>query len=246
MGYLIPVDEGTKVVFEHFFIDIGDRQSIEDELSTYSSRLGLAKQFVDNAHQKTLILIDEFGAGTDPKMGGSIAESILAELLKKRAFGVLNTHYSNLKNYASKTKGIVNGAMIFDKDSLSPTYQLRIGKPGSSFAFEIAQKSGLPHSIIQRAQAKVGKETIVSDSLLNQLERERQKLEKAQLELQEKQRQLDHLIKNYEESFKRLDFERKKFKLQRKEQLLADEEHSKRDMKKTLRALKEEVTRKRP
>ena len=149
MGFLIPVDEGTVCgLFDHFFIDIGDRQSIEDELSTYSSRLVLSKLFIENANERTLILIDEFGAGTDPKMGGAIAESILVDLLKKKSFGVLNTHYSNLKHFANKTKGIVNGAMIFDKDSLSPTYQLRVGKPGSSFAFEIAQKSGLPRSVI--------------------------------------------------------------------------------------------------
>lgn len=244
MGFLLPVDEGSICgVFEQCFVDIGDRQSIEDELSTYSSRLVLAKEFVSKADEKTMVLIDEFGAGTDPKMGGAIAESILAELIKRKAFGVLNTHYSNLKNYATKTKGIINGAMIFDKDTLSPTYQLRIGKPGSSFAFEIAQKSGLPQAIIQRAQSKIGKDTLVTDRLLNQLERERQKLEQAQSDLQEKQRQLDHLIKNYEESFKRLDFERKKFKLQRKEQLLADEEHAKRDMKKALRVLKEEANK---
>ena len=143
-GFLVPLDPVSKLgIFENFFADIGDQQSLEDDLSTYSSHLKNMRTFLETADDKSLVLIDEFGSGTDPAIGGAIAESILRELNFKKIFGVITTHYSNLKIFAFKTKGIVNGSMNFDKDTLSPTYELKVGKPGSSYAYEIAQKSGL-------------------------------------------------------------------------------------------------------
>ena len=157
-------------IFEKVFADIGDHQSLEDDLSTYSSRLQNMKTFLDKADEKTMILIDEFGSGTDPKMGGSIAQSILFELNKKKVFAVITTHYSNLKVFAFKTKGIVNGAMHFDQEKLQPTYELIVGKPGSSFAFEIAEKVGLPKKLLHFAKKNAGVNLRAMDKLINDLQ----------------------------------------------------------------------------
>ncbi len=135
-GMLIPVrDDSEMGIFEKIFADIGDQQSLEDDLSTYSSRLENMRKFIEKSDDQSLILIDEFGSGTDPKIGGAIAEAILHELQQKSIFSVITTHYSNLKTYAFKTNGIINGAMRFDKDNLAPTYELLVGRPGSSYAF---------------------------------------------------------------------------------------------------------------
>ncbi len=166
-GMLIPVDPLSEIgLFEQIFADIGDQQSLEDELSTYSSRLQNARQFVEEADDKTLVLIDEFGSGTDPKMGGAIAEGILKELSQKGSFAVITTHFGNLKMFAFKTSGILNGCMNFDTETLSPTYELIIGRPGSSFAFEIATKNGLQQSIIDYAKQRIGKNEHAVDELL--------------------------------------------------------------------------------
>ena len=142
-GLLIPVDAESEMgIFAKIFADIGDQQSIEDDLSTYSSRLKNAKDFLKAADDRSLVLIDEFGSGTEPTSGGAIAEGILDSLNYRKVFGVITTHYSNLKMYAYKTKGILNGGMHFDTDTLAPTYELKVGRPGSSYAFEIAQQSG--------------------------------------------------------------------------------------------------------
>lgn len=229
-GLLIPVEEGSEIgVFTKIFGDIGDQQSLEDELSTYSSRLRNAREFIDLADKNTLVLIDEFGSGTDPKMGGAIAEAILRELNFKHVWGVITTHYTNLKLFAHENKGLVNGAMVFDRETLSPTYEMRIGKPGSSYAFEIAQKSGLPRHVIGYAQHQVGKQTHDFDGLLVELQQERQKVQEASEQLLEQQKRLDQLIKNYEFAHRELEFGRKKLKLQAKEQELQDtrEAHSK-------------------
>ncbi len=148
-GLTIPVAEGSETgIFKNILIDIGDEQSIDNDLSTYSSHLINMKFFVKNSNEKTLILIDEFGTGTEPMLGGSIAEAILGELNRKKVYGVITTHYTNLKHYASLTDGIINGAMAFDNHLMQPLFQLNTGKPGSSFAFEIARKIGLPEEIL--------------------------------------------------------------------------------------------------
>jgi len=217
-GNLVPMDSLSEIgIFENIFGDIGDQQSLEDELSTYSSRLKNAKTFVELANEKSLVLIDEFGSGTDPKMGGAIAEGILKELNQKGVFGVITTHFGNLKMFAFKSESILNGCMNFDTASLSPTYELIIGRPGSSFAFEIANKNGLPASIINYAKKRVGKNENAVDELLIDLLRERNDLQDQLQELDEKQKKLQKLIHSYEEMHKELEYKRKKHKLDIKE-----------------------------
>ncbi|MEZ5198423.1 MAG: hypothetical protein R2764_19170 [Bacteroidales bacterium] len=173
-GMLIPVKEGSVAgLFENLFIDIGDEQSLENDLSTYSSHLMNMKHFALNANARTLFLIDEFGTGTEPLLGGAIAEAILEELNEKKSFGVVTTHYTNLKLLARKGNGIANGAMLFDTRQMQPLYQLSIGKPGSSFAFEIARKIGFPKSILKQAETKTGKKQFDFDQQLQQLDIEK-------------------------------------------------------------------------
>ncbi|MDC0230907.1 Smr/MutS family protein [Aureispira] len=238
-GMLIPTNEGAEIgIFDQVFVDIGDQQSLDNELSTYSSRLQNAWYFMEHGNENTLILIDEFGSGTDPKMGGAIAEAILHDLNRKKVFGIITTHYSNLKVYAFENKGLVNGSMVFDKDNLSPTYQMRIGKPGSSYAFEIAAKSGLSDQVISYAKRKVGKQTHNLDEILVDLQRERQKSTEAHLKVLEYQKRLDQLIKNYESAFGDLEFSRKRLKLQIKQQELEDNEEKGKEIQKLIRELK--------
>ncbi|MEE1346890.1 MAG: endonuclease MutS2, partial [Bacteroidales bacterium] len=173
-GLLVPVNEGSRMcVFQNLFIDIGDNQSIENDLSTYSSHLLAMKQFVRNADGATLILIDEFGTGTEPLVGGAIAQAVLAELNRLGAFGVLTTHYTNLKHFATQTDGLVNGAMTFDTQKIEPKFSLLIGQPGSSFAFEIAHKIGLPDKILQEARETMGQENADYDRNLRQINRDK-------------------------------------------------------------------------
>jgi DNA mismatch repair protein MutS2 len=160
-GLTVPVAEGSEAgIFGNLLIDIGDEQSIDNDLSTYSSHLTNMKYFIKNGDEKTLLLIDEFGTGTEPMLGGSIAEAILGELNRKSVFGVITTHYTNLKHFASLTNGIVNGAMAFDNHLMQPLFYLTIGKPGSSFAFEIARKIGLPEDILSEASGRAGVKNI--------------------------------------------------------------------------------------
>ncbi|MEM1122966.1 MAG: endonuclease MutS2 [Bacteroidota bacterium] len=239
-GMLVPVDPISEMgIFESIFADIGDQQSIEDELSTYSSRLANMKVFMENANKKSLVLIDEFGSGTDPQIGGAIAEAILNDLNRKQIFGVITTHYSNLKIYAFKTKGIINGSMTFDKDTLSPTYELRVGRPGSSYAFEIGQKTGLDPRILQYARKKVGKKENAVETLLVDLQRDKQVLEEKLAVSEEKSKQLEKLIRNYDELHKNLEYRRKKQRLEAKEQALQNTAQDNRLLENLIRELKE-------
>ena len=173
-GLLVTVSPDSKMgIFSNLFIDIGDEQSIENDLSTYSSHLSNMREFLKNSDAKTLFLIDEFGTSTEPTLGGAIAESILEQLLKSKAFGVVNTHYTNLKIFADKNEGLKNGAMKFDAEHLEPLYELEMGQPGSSFALEVAQKMGLPHWIINNAKKKLGKQQVNFEKLLKELEIEK-------------------------------------------------------------------------
>ncbi|WP_026462828.1 endonuclease MutS2 [Adhaeribacter aquaticus] len=197
-GLLIPVNEGSEAgIFEDIFIDIGDEQSLENDLSTYSSHLQNMKQFVVHAGRKSLGLIDEFGTGTEPQLGGAIAEAVLDKLNQQKVFGVITTHYTNLKHYAEKTVGIVNGAMRYDVKELKPLYQLEIGKPGSSFAIEIARKIGLPQEIVNKAGKLAGHDKIRYDRLLEELEAEKAELEKRNRELGIQERKLKQSVKEY-------------------------------------------------
>ncbi len=173
-GLLVPMAEGSSMgFFQNIFIDIGDEQSLENDLSTYSSHLTNMRHFLTLANRRTLFLIDEFGTGTEPGLGGAIAEAILEDLTTSGAYGVINTHYTNLKVLADKTEGLVNGAMRFDGEHLEPLYQLEIGRPGSSFAFEIASKIGLPKAVIGRAKDKLGNQQVSFEKLLKELDIER-------------------------------------------------------------------------
>lgn len=187
-GLLIPCASHSECgVFKDIMVDIGDEQSIENDLSTYSSHLQHMKYFTDFADGKTLFLIDEFGTGTDPLFGGPLAESILNRLNQKMAYGVVTTHYSNLKQFASDTNGLGNASMLFDNVHMTPMYELEMGKPGSSYAFEIARKSGLPDTIIQYAQNKVGDKQRRLDDLLIELERDKKQMTEMKQKLSQKE-----------------------------------------------------------
>lgn len=198
-GLLIPVDDVSKSgIFTSLFIDIGDEQSLENDLSTYSSHLTSMKYFVQNSDSSSLFLIDEFGTGTEPQLGGAIAEAVLETLNSKETFGVVTTHYSNLKLMAGKENGIVNGAMLFDSKAMQPLYQLSIGKPGSSFAFEIARKIGFPKAILQSAEKKVGKKLLDFDQQLQQLEINKSEILKEKQKLAESKEQLSRITEKYQ------------------------------------------------
>ncbi len=218
-GLLITADENSQLgIFKKIFVDIGDQQSLEDDLSTYSSHLTNMHVVSQNVDSDSMVLIDEFGSGTDPKIGGAIAEAILVDINYKKAFGVITTHYSNLKFYAFKAKGIVNGSMEFDKANLTPTFRMHVGKPGSSFAYEIAQKIGLHPRIIKYAQNKTGKNEKAIDEMLTTLMAEKKEFEDKLASLLEKEDRLERLIKTYETMNADLDIKKKKLKLQAKEQ----------------------------
>ncbi|MBT3386135.1 MAG: endonuclease MutS2 [Prolixibacteraceae bacterium] len=202
-GLLIPVNESSKTgIFSQLFIDIGDEQSLENDLSTYSSHLLNMKHFVKNSNEKTLILIDEFGTGTEPMLGGAIAESILDKLNQLQTFGVITTHYTNLKHFASSASGIVNGAMLYDSQNMNPLFQLEIGKPGSSFAFEIARKIGLPEDILDNATEKIGKDHIDFDRNLRKINRDKHYWETKRQKIRKVEKILDEMAANYEEELK--------------------------------------------
>lgn len=239
-GMLIPADPNSKVgIFKNIFTDIGDQQSLEDDLSTYSSRLQNMKYFIEHADKDTLILIDEFGSGTDPKIGGAIAEAILRQLNYLKVFGVITTHYSNLKYYAFKSKGILNGSMEFDKFELAPTYQLMVGKPGSSFAFEIAEKTGLNKKVLNYARHKTGKNEKAIDELLTNLQAEKKEVEERMDKVLSKEDRLDKMMRSYDELHKELEFRRKKLKLQLKEAKLVEVSSENRELENAIKEIKE-------
>ena len=216
-GLLITVGENSTMgVFNKIAIDIGDQQSIENDLSTYSSRLSNLKIFLDQADDKTLILLDEFGSGTDPKMGGALAESLLDVFNKRGSFGVITTHYSNLKVIAFKNKGLVNGAMLFDNEKLIPKYELKIGKPGSSYAFEVAAKSGIDKDIIAIARKKLGKGLVSLEDMLVGMRKNQEDLVQKLDKVKAKEKQLDRMIKSYGSMSEDLDIKKKRLKMETK------------------------------
>ncbi|MFN0034090.1 MAG: endonuclease MutS2 [Saprospiraceae bacterium] len=239
-GLLVPVHELSEFgIFRQIFADIGDQQSLDDDLSTYSSRLQNARVFLQKADPQTLVLIDEMGSGTDPKPGGAIAEAILRQLHRKGVYAVVTTHYSNLKVFAFRNPGILNGNMHFDKDTLSPTYELRVGRPGSSYAFEIAEKSGLARDLINYARNRTGSETAVDDILI-ELQREKQELEEKLSAVKHKEQSLERLIKTYDGMSQELDVKRKRLKLDQKEHELRLSANTNREVDKLIRELKGE------
>lgn len=209
-GLLVPVNEGSRMcVFRNLFIDIGDNQSIDNDLSTYSSHLLAMKNFVRNSDGETLILIDEFGTGTEPLVGGAIAQAVLEELNRLGAFGVLTTHYTNLKHFAAQTQGLINGAMTFDTQKIEPKFSLLIGQPGSSFAFEIAHKIGLPDSILQNAKSTMGQENADYDRNLRQINRDKHYWEQKRQNVKENDKKLAETLAKYNEMLEGIRAERK-------------------------------------
>lgn len=217
-GLLIPISEGSRTgIFSKIFIDIGDEQSLENDLSTYSSHLLNMKHFVKFSDEKTLILIDEFGTGTEPMLGGAIAESILDKLNQLGTFGVITTHYTNLKHFASSAAGIENGAMLYDSQNMNPLFQLEIGKPGSSFAFEIARKIGLPEEILEKATEKIGKDHIDFDRNLRQINRDKRYWETKREKIRKVEKILDEMAASYETELKETQKQRKEILKKAKE-----------------------------
>lgn len=194
-GLLIPADAESEIgIFKQLFADIGDDQSIESDLSTYSAHLSKMKYFTEHASGKTLILIDEFGTGTDPLFGGPIAEAVLEQLNQKRSFGMITTHYSNLKLFANSAEGLENASMIFDNELLQPMYMLEMGKPGSSYAFEIAQKIGLSKHLIDLAKSKISVQQRKIDTLLVDLERDKKEVFDTKISLDKQTRKYQSLL----------------------------------------------------
>ena len=209
-GLLVPANEDSEFgIFRDLFIDIGDEQSIENDLSTYSSHLVNMKNLLAHVTKGTLFLIDEFGTGTEPQFGGAIAESILSELKDSKGLGVITTHYGNLKEFADKQHGLINGAMKYDLNRLQPLYQLEIGKPGSSFALEIAQKIGLPKATIERAKERVGVKQVSLDQMLGRLESQKYEVDKAEKRVKAKEQELDELTSQYQELKQHLEGQQK-------------------------------------
>lgn len=216
-GMLVPVHEASEMgIFHTFLGDIGDHQSLEEDLSTYSSRLLLMKQFLEVADHRSLMVIDEFGSGTDPKLGAAIAESILLALNKKKVCGVITTHYSNLKVLAFKTKGLINGAMVFDTEHLKPTFQLKVGRPGSSYAFEVASRSGLDEEVIEHAKKRTHQDQKELETLLIDLQRDKLNLEEQLQRVRTKEDNLDKLTKSYQQMHDDYEIKKKKLKLDQK------------------------------
>jgi DNA mismatch repair protein MutS2 len=239
-GLPVPCLEGSyTIAFERFFVDIGDDQSLENDLSTYSSHLLHMRQFISSANGRSLILIDEFGTGTDPAYGGPIAMAVLEELNRKEVYGVITTHYSGLKEMANKTAGLANGSMRFDVDTLTPLYFFTYGKPGSSFALEIAQKSGLPGNVLKKAREQVGKAQTDLDALLIELERERNQLESLKKRLADQNAITDKLRLEYEQIKGYLEVNRKQIMLQAKQEGQKLVSEANRKIEQTIRDIRE-------
>lgn len=193
-GFLIPVHSDSSLcLFSQLMGDIGDSQSIENELSTYSSKLEKMKYFLNKADDQTLLLIDEFGSGSDPDLGSALAQVFLEKLNNYKTFGIFTTHYNSIKAIAASTDGILNGAMLFDSKTFNPEYRLEVGNPGSSYTFEVAQKTGIPHHIIKEARERTGKTTLKVDQLLVQIQNEKLQLEKKRDLLNKELRQIKNL-----------------------------------------------------
>ncbi len=198
-GLLPPVYENSHFgVMENIFMDIGDDQSMENDLSTYSSHLKNMKFFLSHGNGRTLVLIDEFGSGTEPQIGGAIAQAVLRELNTEGVWGVITTHYHNLKQFAEETPGLVNASMLYDRGRMQPTFRLSIGNPGSSFAIEIARKTGIPESIIADAESIVGSDYVNMDRYLLDIARDRRYWENKRSEIRRKEKQLDDTLGRYD------------------------------------------------
>ena len=218
-GLLIPVHESSHAgIFDSIFIDIGDEQSIEDDLSTYSSHLTNMKIMMKHCNERSLILIDEFGGGTEPQIGGAIAEAVLKRFNQKGSFGVITTHYQNLKHFAEDHEGVINGAMLYDRHQMQALFQLQIGNPGSSFAVEIARKIGLPEEVIADASQIVGSEYINADKYLQDIVRDKRYWENKRQSIRQREKQMEETIARYQKEMEDLQASRKEIIRKAKEE----------------------------
>lgn len=209
-GMPVPMQEkSTMGIFEHIFIDIGDEQSIEDDLSTYSSHLLNMKQMMKHSNGRSLLLIDEFGGGTEPQIGGAMAEAILYKFVERETYGIITTHYQNLKLCSESCPSVVNGAMLYDRGQMQPLFILQIGNPGSSFAIEIARKTGIPEDVIRHASDIVGNDYVMSDKYLQDIVRDKMYWENKRRSIHNREKQLEETIARYEKEMEQFQQERK-------------------------------------
>ena len=239
-GLSIPVSERSSVgIFQNIMIDIGDEQSIENDLSTYSSHLLNMKNMMRQANDRTLLLIDEFGAGTEPQIGGAIAESVLRQFCKKGAYGIITTHYQNLKNFAEDHDGVVNGAMLYDRQEMRALFQLQIGQPGSSFAIEIARKIGLPEEVIRDASEIVGSAYVQSDKYLQDIIRDKRYWENKRQTIHQREKEMEKTIEKYENDISEIERSRKEILRKAREQAEDLLRESNRKIENTIREIRE-------
>ena len=239
-GLLVPVAEQSRAgLFDQLMIDIGDEQSIQDELSTYSSHLRNMRAFLRQADERTLILIDEMGTGTEPLLGGAIAEAILRELVQRHVFGIITTHYTNLKHFAEQTEGVINGAMLYDRGEMRPLFQLSIGQAGSSFAIEIARQTGLGESIIQYATDLVGEEHIEYDKQLQDIARDKRYWERKRQSVRLKEKELEAKIADYEARLSGVKQQKKEILEQARQEAAELLQQSNATIERTIREIKE-------
>lgn len=239
-GLLVPLEESSRMgIFEQLMIDVGDAQSIEDDLSTYSGHLKNMKAFVRYANSRTLLLIDEFGTGTEPLIGGAIAEAVLSQLVEQQAFGVITTHYTNLKHFAEQTQGVVNGAMLYDRGQMRPLFQLSIGQAGSSFAIEIAKQIGLPEQIIAHATELVGEEHIDYDKQLQDIARDKRYWENKRQNIRQREKHLEERIAYYEQEIGNLKQKKREMLDEAKQQAADILRESNATIERTIREIKE-------
>lgn len=239
-GLPVPMNERSHAgVFSHLFIDIGDEQSIEDDLSTYSSHLTNMKMMLKGCDGRSLILIDEFGGGTEPQIGGAIAEALLKRFNERKTFGVITTHYQNLKHFAEGHEGVVNGAMLYDRHEMRALFQLQIGNPGSSFAVEIARKIGLPEEVIADASEIVGSEYIQSDKYLQDIVRDKRYWETKRQNIRKREKQMEDTIARYEAEIAELEASRKTILKKAKEEAEQLLQESNARIENTIRSIKE-------
>ena len=239
-GMLIPLHERSHAgIFDSIFIDIGDEQSIEDDLSTYSSHLTNMKIMMKQCNEKSLILIDEFGGGTEPQIGGAIAEAVLKRFNQKQTFGVITTHYQNLKHFAEDHEGVVNGAMLYDRHQMQALFQLQIGNPGSSFAVEIARKIGLPEDVIADASEIVGSEYINADKYLQDIVRDKRYWEGKRQTIRQREKHMEETIARYQAEIEELQQSRKEIIRKAKEEAEQLLQESNARIENTIRTIKE-------
>lgn len=239
-GMLPTVYENSHIgIFDGIFIDIGDDQSIEDDLSTYSSHLRNMKHFLSRGNDATLVLIDEFGGGTEPQIGGAIAQAILKEFNNMHMWGVITTHYQNLKHLADETEGLVNGSMLYDRQQMRPLFRLSIGNPGSSFAIEIARKTGLPSSIIDDAARIVGSDYINMDKYLLDIARDRRYWENKRQTIRQKEKKIEQVLERYEEDAETLRSKRREILAEAKEEARKILDGSNAAIERTIREIRE-------